>query len=94
MSYISVEIRAYDETRKVITVAFSEKWPVALSSAVIAELTLEDCDTIGRDGELENSGLTEDEACVLRMLFEDEGTMEDCLTDPARLIGCVNEMDE
>jgi hypothetical protein len=69
MSYISVEVRAY-------------------------ELTLEDCDTIGRDGELENSGLTEDEACVLRMLFEDEGTMEDCLTDPARLIGCVNEMDE
>lgn len=94
MSYISVEIRAYDEARKVITVAFSEKWPVALSSAVIAELTLDDCDTIVQDGELEDSGLTEDEACVLRMLFEDEGPIEDCLTDPARLIGRVNEMDE
>jgi hypothetical protein len=67
---------------------------VALTSAVIAELTLEDCDAIGHDGELEISGLTEDEACVLRMLFEDEGTIEDCLTNPARLIGRVNEMDE
>lgn len=94
MSYISVEVRAYDEARKVITVAFSQKWPVALSSAVIAELTLEDCNIIGDDGELEDSGLTEDEACVLRMLFEDEGTMEECLTNPARLIGRVNEMDE
>jgi hypothetical protein len=94
MSYISVEIRAYDEARKVITVAFSEKWPVALSSAVIAELTLEDCNTIGLDGELEESGLTEDEACVLRMLFEDEGTIEDCLTNPARLIGRASELDE
>ena len=94
MSYISVEIRAYDEARKVVTVAFSEKWPVKLTSAVIAELTLEDCDTIGRDGELVEAGLTDDEACVLKMLFEDEGTIEDFLADPSRLIGCTSELDE
>ncbi len=94
MSYISVEIRAYDEARKVVTVAFSEKWPVKLSSAVIAELTLEDCDTIGRDGELAEAGLTDDEACVLKMLFEDEGTIEDFLANPARLIGRASELDE
>ena len=94
MSYISVEIRAYDEARKVVTVAFSEKWPVKLTSAVIAELTLEDCDTIGRDGELVEAGLTDDEACVLKMLFEDEGTIEDFLANPSRLIGCTSELDE
>jgi hypothetical protein len=94
MSYISVEIRAYDEARKVVTVAFSEKWPVKLSSAVIAELTLDDCDTIGRDGELIEAGLTDDEACVLKMLFEDEGTIEDFLADPSRLIGCTSELDD
>jgi hypothetical protein len=94
MSYISVEIRDYDEARKVITVAFSEKWPVTLSSAVIAELTLEDCNAIGCDGELDEAGLTDDEACVLRMLFEEEGTIEDCLANPASLIGRVSELDE
>lgn len=94
MSYISVEIRAYDEARKVVTVAFSEKWPVKLTSAVIAELTLEDCDIIGRDGELVEACLTDDEACVLKMLFEDEGTIEDFLANPSRLIGCTSELDE
>jgi hypothetical protein len=94
MPYISVEIRAYDEARKVVTVAFSEKWPVKLSSAVIAELTLEDCDAIGRDGDLAEPVLTDDEACVLKMLFEDEGTIEDFLADPSRLVGCTSELDE
>ncbi len=94
MSYISVEIRAYDEARKVVTVAFSERWPVKLSSAVIAELTLEDCDTIGRDGDFVEAVLTDDEVCVLKMLFEDEGTIEEFLADPSRLIGCTSELDE
>ncbi len=94
MAYISVEIRAYDEARKVIIVAFSKRWPVTPASAVITELTLEDCNTIGCDGELDEVRLTDDQACVLRMLFEDEGTIEDCLADPARLIGRASELDE
>jgi hypothetical protein len=28
------------------------------------------------------------------MLFEDEGTIEDFLADPSRLIGCTSELDE
>ena len=46
------------------------------------------------DGELAEAGLTDDEACVLKMLFEDEGTIEDFLANPARLIGRASKLDE
>jgi hypothetical protein len=94
MSYLCGEVKAYDATRQVVTVAFSEQWPVKHTSAVLAELSLADCRAIGRQIEAPSAGLTEDEECVLKMLLEEGGTIDDMLSHPEQLVGRVSEIGE
>ncbi len=94
MSYLCAEIRAYDDIRKVMTVAFSEQWPLKATCATFAEVSLDDCDAIGHDADASDTGLTSDEACVLKLLLDEGGPLEDVLGHPEHLVGRVCELDE
>jgi hypothetical protein len=94
MSYLCGEVKAYDATRQVVTIAFGEQWPVKPTSAVLAELSLADCRAIGQEADAHEAGLTEDEECVLKMLLDDGGAIDDMLAHPEELVGRVSEIGE
>jgi hypothetical protein len=94
VSYVCAEIRAYDELRKVVTIAFSDQWPLKPTSATYAEVSTKDCDAIGHDAEVDDTGLTSNEARVLKLLLEEGGALEELLGHPEHLVGRVWDIDE
>lgn len=94
MSYLCAEIKAYDESRKIMTVAFGEQWPLKPSSATFAEVSIEDCDAIGHEVGAGDTGLTPDEASVLKLLLDECGALEDVLAHPEHLVGRACALDE
>ena len=69
-----------------MTVAFGEQWPLKPSSATFAEVSIEDCDAIGHEVGAGDTGLTPDEASVLKLLLDECGALEDVLAHPEHLV--------
>jgi len=94
MSYLCAEIKAYDASRKVVTVAFSDQWPLRSTCATFAEVSIADCDAIAHKALAVDSGLTPDEASVLKRMLDECGALGDVLAHPGQLVGRVCELDE
>ncbi len=72
-----------------------KQWPLRSTSAVYAEVTIADCGAISHEIEAaSDAGLTADEACVLKLLLDRGGMLDEMLAHPEKLIGRKGELAE